>query len=176
MRIAVLWVPVVAVALAACSGAAATPAATRAATIAPSAAAAAASSGTAAPIGTASVSSDAAATPTLTGPFTAAGIAHTIDRTATAVNPADFETTVPSSAGTVYIVFALKPGTVGTVSLTMTKDGQPAADPLSLDYTAANSWGDFKMAFPSGDNSGDYVATITFVSSGDSVTLHFTVA
>jgi hypothetical protein len=145
------------------------------ATTAPSATSTTAPSGTAVPIAAPSASPDGAATPALTGPFTVGGIAHYVDPLATGVNPADFETKVPSSAGAVYIVFALKPGTVGKVTLTMTKGGQPAAAPLSLDYTASDSWGDFQMNFPSGDRTGDYVATITFVATGDTVTLAFTV-
>lgn len=184
MRFSVLLVPLVAVALGACSGAAATAAPSAASAASPSAAAsaappsaaasAAAPSDTTAPIASPSASSDSAATPTLSGPFAAAGITHYVDPAATAVNPADFETKVPSSAGAVYVVFALKPGTVGKVTLTMTKAGQPAAAPLSLDYTASDTWGDFQLNFPSGDRTGDYVATITFVSSGDSVILPFT--
>lgn len=175
MRFSVLLVPLVAVALGACSGAAATAAPSAASTAPPSAAAsAAAPSDTAAPIARPSASSDGAPTPTLTGPFTAAGITHYVDPAATAVNPADFETKVPSSAGAVYVVFALKPGTVGKVTLMMTKAGQPAAPALSLDYTASDTWGDFQLNFPSGDRTGDYVATVTFVSSGDSVILPFT--
>lgn len=162
MRISPLWIPLMVVALSACSGASASSAAPAAATTAPSAAQA--------------VASSAAATPTLGGPFTIAGIADHVDRTATAANPADFETTVPSTSAAVYIVFALKPGTVGKVTLTMTRDGDSVSDPLSIDYTEANSWGDFKMDFPTGDTTGAYVATITFVSTGDSVTLPFTVA
>jgi hypothetical protein len=166
MRFPLLWVPVLAVVLSACAGAAATPAAPASATD---------TATSAAPAGSPSVSSNAVATPTLTGPFTAAGIAHSIDHAATAVNPADFETTVPASAAAVYVVFALKPGTVGKVTLTMTMGGASVSDPLTIDYTLANTWGDFKMAFPSGDHSGDYVATITLESTGDSVTLAFTV-
>ena len=167
MRIAFLVPALMVVAVGACSGA--TPA------TAPPATAAATAPPVTVAVGTPTAQPGGAATPALTGPFTAAGVAHYGDPAATAVNPADFETKVPSSSGAVYVVFALKPGTVGKVTLTMTKGGQAAVAPLSLDYKSSDTWGDFQVNFPSGDRTGDYVATITFVSTGDSVALPFTV-
>ena len=77
---------------------------------------------------------------------------------------------------TIYVVFALKPETVGKVTMVMTLGGVNVADPLTIDYQTKNSWGDFKINFPSsGMPVGDYQATMTYEPTGAAVTVLFTV-
>jgi hypothetical protein len=115
-------------------------------------------------------------TPMLVGPFTSAGIAEVINTVAHAVDERNYVTTVAKWHTTIYVVFALKPETVGKVTMVMTMGGVNVADPLTIDYQTKNSWGDFKIDFPgSGMPVGDYQATMTYEPTGAAVTVFFTV-
>jgi hypothetical protein len=116
-------------------------------------------------------------TPMLVDPFTSAGITEVINTVAHAVDESKYVTTVAgSSHRAIYVVFALKPETVGKVTMVMTMGGVNVADPLTIDYQTKNSWGDFKINFPSsGMPVGDYQATMTYEPSGAAVTVFFTV-
>ena len=113
----------------------------------------------------------------LVDPFTSAGITEVINTVAHAVDESKYVTTVAgSSHTTIYVVFALKPETVGKVTMVMTMGGVNVADPLTIDYQTKNSWGDFKINFPSsGMPVGDYQATMTYEPTGAIVTVFFTV-
>jgi hypothetical protein len=115
-------------------------------------------------------------TPMLVDPFTSAGITEVINTVAHAVDESKYVTTVSASHTAVYVVFALKPETVGKVTMVMTTGGVNVADPLTIDYQTKNSWGDFKINFPSsGMPVGDYQATMTYEPTGAAVTVFFTV-
>jgi hypothetical protein len=119
-----------------------------------------------------------AGTPVLVDPFTSAGIATTVDTAAHAVDPSTYRTTIPGTQyQTVYVVFALAPDAVGKVSMVMSLgDVDVLAQPLVIDYGTANSWGDFKVNFPSdGIPVGTYKAVMTFEPTGVQVIQYFTV-
>jgi hypothetical protein len=125
---------------------------------------------------TASASAAAGATPTLTGPFTSAGIALSVDMAAHEAKPADYVTSVPASSSAMYVVFALKPNTTGRLSVDVTSGGSTVlAAPITIEYGTINSWGNFKINFGSGIATGAYVATVTYEPTGDKVVLNFTV-
>lgn len=127
---------------------------------------------------TAAASSGPLATPALADPFTSAGIATTVDSTAHAVDPSTYRTTIPGSDYTaVYVVFALKPDVVGKVTMVLTLNGiEVLEQPLSIDYGAINSWGDFKVTFPDIPiPPGTYKAVMTFEPTGAQVVQSFTV-
>jgi hypothetical protein len=117
-------------------------------------------------------------TPTLVDPFTSAGIATTVDTSAHAVDPSTYRTTIPGTQyRAVYVVFALKPDSVGKVTMVMTlNDVEVLKNPLTINYGTKNSWGDFKITFPSsGIPTGVYKAVLTFEPTGAQVTQFFTV-
>jgi hypothetical protein len=82
-----------------------------------------------------------------------------------------FATTAPA----IYVVFALQSGVIGTVTCTMTMNGSALIEPLSLDYGTNNSWGSFKVTPAGTFPAGDYVATVTYKPTGESMTVTFTV-
>jgi hypothetical protein len=176
---------VLALVTAACSSAAtAAPAATTVATAtaSPTVGATASAEPTATAAPTASPTSSPAATgptttPMLVDPFSSAGITEVINTVAHSVDESKYVTTVAGiSHTTIYVVFALKPETVGKVTMVMTMGGVNVADPLTIDYQVKNSWGDFKINFPSsGMPVGDYQATMTYEPTGAAVTVQFTV-
>ena len=130
----------------------------------------------AAPSNSPSSSVAAGKTPALVAPFTVAGIAHVVDASAHAADPSTFETEVPEGSHFVYVVFALKNGTIGNVKMDMTSLGSTVLEaPLSLDYGKDNSWGHFDVEFKEGIPKGAYEATLTFTSTGEKVLLTFTV-
>jgi hypothetical protein len=117
-------------------------------------------------------------TPMLVDPFTSAGIATTVDTAAHAVDPSTYRTTIPGTQyQAVYVVFALRSDAVGKVKMEMTLGDQDVlAEPLEIDYTSANSWGDFKVTFPSdGIPAGVYKAVMTFEPTGAQVIQYFAV-
>lgn len=123
------------------------------------------------------VVSGPATTPMLVDPFTSAGITEVINTVAHSVDESKYVTTVVGiSHTTIYVVFALKPETVGKVTMVMRMDGAVVADTLTIDYQTKNSWGDFKINFPSsGMPVGEYQATMTYEPTGAEVTVFFTV-
>ena len=116
-------------------------------------------------------------TPLLVDPFTSAGITEVINTVAHSVDESKYVTTVVGTSHTaIYVVFALKPDTVGKVTMVMTMGGVSVVNPLTIDYQVKNSWGDFKINFPSsGMPVGDYQATMTYEPTGAAVTVFFTV-
>ncbi len=116
--------------------------------------------------------------PVLVDPFTSAGIATTVDTAAHAVDPSTYRTTIPGTQySSVYVVFALKPDAVGKVSMVMTLgDTDVLTQPLVIDYGTQNSWGDFKVNFPSaGIPAGVYKAVMTYEPTGVQVIQYFAV-
>jgi hypothetical protein len=118
-------------------------------------------------------------TPVLVDPFISAGIATDVDTAATAVDPSKYRTTIPGKDyHAVYVVFALKPDTVGKVSMVMTfNDVEVLQKPLSIDYGTINSWGNFKVNFDPGKDMplGIYKTVMTFEPTGAQVVQYFAV-
>jgi hypothetical protein len=189
---AVAGLAIVAVVVAACSSAA-TPAPTPTPTAAPTEAATAAPATaetvvtpspaateeqTAAPTSAGAELTAPPGTPVLVDPFISAGIATTVDTAAHAVDPSTYRTTIPGTEySSVYVVFALKPDAVGKVSMVMSLgDTDVLAQPLEIDYGTQNSWGDFKVNFPSdGIPAGIYKAVMTYEPTGVQVVQFFAV-
>jgi hypothetical protein len=110
----------------------------------------------------------------LTTSFVLAGITTTVDTAAAAADPKTFVTTVPSSASSIYAVFSLKPGLSGQVNAAL-KQGDKVLVTLSLQYGPKNTWGDFRVNSANGITPGDYTMVITFLPSGETINLPFTV-
>jgi hypothetical protein len=115
-------------------------------------------------------------------PVTSGGSALTLLRMATAADrskaqpdPATFTDSFPTTASVIYVVFTLRSGLSGTVTLMMTRNGSPIIQPASLDVAVANGWNDIHVNSPSGFSAGDYAATVTFVPTGEAQTILFTV-
>ena len=133
---------------------------------------------TAAPTAAATAAASGPGTPLLVDPFTSAGIATTVDSNAHAVDPSTYRTTIPGTQyKVVYVVFALKSGAVGKVTMVMTlNDVEVLQAPLAIDYGTINSWGDFKVNFPdAGIPVGTYKAVMTYEPTGAQVIQFFTV-
>ena len=101
-------------------------------------------------------------------------MATTVDTKATAANPKDFVTTIPKEATTIYAVFAMKKGLTGQVNGVL-KQGDKSLVTLSLQYAAKNTWGDFRINSAKGIAVGDYTMVISFVPTGETITLPFNV-
>jgi hypothetical protein len=106
--------------------------------------------------------------------FVLAGMATKVDAAATSANPKDFLTTVPKETTALFAVFSLKPGLQGQVNGTL-KQGDKVLVTLSLQYGPKNTWGDFRINSSNGIAAGNYVMVITYVPSGETIQLPFTV-
>ena len=115
------------------------------------------------------------AAPSGSAAFTLLRMATSVDRSKGQPDPSTYTDSFSSSASTVYIVFELRSGLTGTVTLTMTRGGSAVIKPVSLDITTANGWSDFHIDSASGFPTGDYAATVTFEPTGESQTVTFTV-
>jgi hypothetical protein len=106
--------------------------------------------------------------------FVLAGMATKVDAAATSANPKDFLTSVPKETTALYAVFSLKPGLQGQVNGAL-KQGDKVLVTLSLQYGPKNTWGDFRINSANGIAAGNYVMVITYVPSGETIQLPFTV-
>jgi hypothetical protein len=115
------------------------------------------------------------AAPSGSGAFTLLRMATSVDRSKNQPDPSTYTDSFSTSASTVYVVFELRSGLTGTVTLAMTRGGSAVIKPVSLDITTVNGWNDFHVNSASGFPSGDYAATVTFEPTGESQTVTFTV-
>lgn len=106
--------------------------------------------------------------------FVLAGMATKVDTSATSANPRDFVTSIPKESKVLYAVFALKPGLQGQVNGAL-KQGDKVLVSLSLHYGPKNTWGDFRINSANGVAPGNYTMVITYVPSGESINLPFSV-
>jgi hypothetical protein len=88
---------------------------------------------------------------------------------------ATYTDSYPTTAAAVFVVFTLRSGLTGNVTLTMTHNGSPIIQPLPLDVSVADGWNDFHIDSSSGFPAGDYAATVTFTATGEAQTVNFTV-
>ena len=113
--------------------------------------------------------------PSGTSAFTLLSMATFADPTQPGPDSAFFTAVFKPDAPRIYVVFALRPDLSGKVVCTMTLDGSDYIKPLTIDYGTENSWGDFEIT-PSGALPiGDYVATLTYVPSGEVISVPFKV-
>lgn len=102
-------------------------------------------------------------------------MATSADPAKSAPDPSTFTTTYGPKAPAMYVVFELQPGLTGSVVCTMTSNGSPVTKPLTINYGATNTWGDFKIASLGTFATGTYQATVTFSATGQSMPTTFTV-
>jgi hypothetical protein len=121
--------------------------------------------------------SGAAPTPEPSGAsaFTLLRMAAAADSSKPAPDSTTFTQTFPTSAPAVYVVFALRSGLTGKVACTMSANGVRLIQPLTINYGSNNSWGDFKVHSRGTFVKGDYRATLTYVPTGEVVSISFTV-
>jgi len=86
-----------------------------------------------------------------------------------------FTQTFLTSAPVLYVVFALTSGLTGKVSCAMSANGVRLIEPLTIDYGSNNSWGDFRIRSRGTFVTGDYRATLTYVPTGEVVSISFIV-
>lgn len=97
------------------------------------------------------------------------------DSSKPAPDASTFTQTFPTSAPAIYVVFALTSGLTGKVSCTMTANGVQLIQPLTINYGSTNSWGDFKVRSRGTFVKGEYRASLTYVPTGEVVSISFTV-
>ena len=162
----------VATMLAACGGSAAT------ASPAPSATASASAGTTASPSAqtdsAAPSATVAAASPSGSSTFLFAGLVGSLDLNSGPPDPSSFGTSFPSETPGIYVAYRLAPGLSGKVSSTWTS---PGGDRIfaSFDYPVAAPWAYFHLTYQDGFIPGSHQDILKFDSTGDSVTLSFTV-
>ena len=120
-----------------------------------------------------------AATPS---PITSGTSAFTLLRAATASDvskpapdPATFTDSFPAAASVIYVVFELQSGLTGTMNFTLTANGSPIIQQMSIDYGPSLRWASFHVTSSRGFPVGDYAATVTFTPTGEAQTVNFTV-
>lgn len=113
--------------------------------------------------------------PSGTTAFTLLSMATFADPSQSAPDTTKFTDTYAPNDPKVYVVFALRPGLTGQVICTMTANGEEAIDPITLTYGSQNSWGSFEISSGGLFPEGDYVASLRYASSGEVVTIPFTV-
>jgi hypothetical protein len=113
--------------------------------------------------------------PSGTSAFTLLSMATGADSSKSGPDSTKFTDTFPKTAPQVYVVFSLRPGLSGKVICNMTANGSDVIKPITLSYGSGVSWGDFKISTGGKLRVGDYVATLTYVPSGEVVTVPFTV-
>jgi hypothetical protein len=86
-----------------------------------------------------------------------------------------FTQTFPTSASAIYVVFSLTPGLTGKVLCAMIANGVQLIQPLTIEYGSSNSWGDFKIRSRGTFVAGRYRATLTYLPTGEVITIDFTV-
>ena len=106
--------------------------------------------------------------------FVLAGMATKVDTSATAANPKDFVSVIPKDSKAIYSVFVLRPGLTGQVNGAL-RQGDKVLVTLSLQYGPKNTWGDFRINSANGIAPGAYTMVMTFVPTGETVNLPFTV-
>ena len=110
-----------------------------------------------------------------TSAFTFLRMATTSVTSKAQADKATYTDSYPTTAAAVFVVFTLRSGLTGTVTLTMTHNGAAIIQPLPLDVSVANGWNDFHIDSSSGFPVGDYAATVTFAPTGEAQTVTFTV-
>ena len=113
--------------------------------------------------------------PSGTSAFTLFSMATFADSKKSGPDSTKFTDKFPTTAPKVYVVFALRPGLTGKVVCKMTANGSEVIKPITLSYGSGVSWGDFEISTGGKLPVGDYVATLTYVPSGEIVTIPFTV-
>lgn len=113
--------------------------------------------------------------PSVTSAFTLLRMANAADASKPAPDSTTFTDTFPTSAPALYVVFALSAGLTGQVSCSVTANGVRLVQPLNINYGSKNSWGDFKVRSRGSFVKGDYVATVTYVPTGEAASIAFTV-
>ena len=113
--------------------------------------------------------------PSGTSAFTLLKMATAADSSKPAPDSTTFTQTFPTNAPAMYVVFALTPGLTGKVSCAISANGVRLIQPLTIDYGPKNSWGDFKVRSRGTFVKGDYRATLTYVPTGEAVSISFTV-
>jgi hypothetical protein len=106
--------------------------------------------------------------------FVLAGMATSVKTSAKEADPKTFVTMIPKTAKAFFAVFALRPGLTGEVDGVLMQ-GTNALLTVSLQYTAANTWGDFKINAEKGIPPGDYVMQFTYRPTGEAIQRPFTV-
>jgi hypothetical protein len=162
----------VATMLAACGGSAATGSpppslASAAASVTPSPSAA--PSDSPAPTETASTAS-----PSASSTFLLAGLVANLDVNGGVPDPSTFGTTFPSETPGIYVPYRLAAGLTGKVSSTWTSAGGDTIA-ASFDYPASAPWAYFHLTYQNGFVPGTHQEVLKFDSTGDSVTLSFTI-
>lgn len=109
------------------------------------------------------------------------GSAFTLLTTGTAADssqsgpdPSTFSSTFPTSAHTIYVIYALRDDLTGKVTGQALLGGKLAWGPITVTYGTNNSWGDFEIDAPNGFAAGTFHVEITYEPTADTETVDFT--
>jgi hypothetical protein len=106
--------------------------------------------------------------------FVLAGMTTKSDTGSAPPDPKDFVTVIPKESTSIHAVFTLRQGLTGQVNGTLTQ-GDKVLVQLSLQYGPSNARGDFRINSASGIPAGVYTMVMTFVPTGETISLPFTV-
>ena len=107
--------------------------------------------------------------------FTLLRMATSADSSKPAPDSTTFTQTFRTSAPAVYVVFALTSGLTGEVTCAMNANAVRLIQLLTITYGSNNSWGDFRIRSRGTFVTGDYRATLTYVPTGEVVSISFIV-
>ncbi|MEX2204364.1 MAG: hypothetical protein WD965_09790 [Actinomycetota bacterium] len=108
--------------------------------------------------------------------FAEAAAASEVDPDADAPDPATFETTFDSSTPTIYVVFQLQEGVGGDVQVQWNRDGEAVATGGTQTLPADGTWAFNALnAPPLGFPAGDYEVELTYMPTGETRTVSFSV-
>lgn len=114
------------------------------------------------------------ASPAAVGTIVLAGLSSVIDKPSQTIDPSTFGTTFVSETPAIYILYQLSPGSSGVVQSTW-NHGTIKVNADSFTYPADAPWAYFVITYKNGFIPGDYEVVLKVVSTGDSMTLPFTV-
>ena len=112
--------------------------------------------------------------PRAAGPIVLAGLSSVIDKPSQTIDASTFGKTFPSETSAIYILYQLSPGSSGVVQSTW-NHGTVKVNADSFTYPADAPWAYFVITYKNGFIPGDYDVVLKVVSTGDTMTLPFTI-
>lgn len=108
------------------------------------------------------------------GTIVLAGLSSVIDKPSQTIDASTFGKTFPSETSAIYILYQLSPGSSGVVQSTW-NHGTVKVNADSFTYPADAPWAYFVITYKNGFIPGDYDVVLKVVSTGDTMTLPFTI-
>jgi hypothetical protein len=91
-------------------------------------------------------------------------------------NPATFQSAFPAMSERIYVIYDLDDGVKDTVHFSWTRDGRAYGNPTQFPFeTTSYAWGWIESGPDGLFDTGSYTVTLSLESSGDTITVPFTV-